>query len=341
MKNNYGITTQGFRRLSQISGPKRQKIVIEEDTNLLQEIADYANEGLNYTVMIAEDGEMDVRRAGAGSGEGYVLEYDVLSMHENMDPSVEWDVEAVKDHLTYYAESDGYTLVWAGEIDGGKPYESSGIQGNKKTGFKYDYKRVWKVNLGEPWLSDANKKYIEEQEYESFDEALEDAQEYLGWDEVIEIDVGDGYFLYPSEEDAEEGAEDYSFDGPSIREIEKEVYPENMENGNPALLKLKGKNKSGSKRRAFYYVDNGLIREEAIDEAGIEAVEELEGLNVDFTNNARNDDLVEFSASTKFVDAEGDKRHLTMVYLKDKEEVESVDELDQLDWDEPDYYYID
>jgi len=78
-----------------------------------------------------------------------------------------------------------------------------------------------------------------------------------------------------------------------------------------------------------------LSREQAIELAGIEAVEKVENENCDFTNRLQTDgdDSVEFAASVKFTDAEGVKRTLTAYYYQDQEAVDATEDLSNLNWE--------
>jgi hypothetical protein len=79
-----------------------------------------------------------------------------------------------------------------------------------------------------------------------------------------------------------------------------------------------------------------LSREEAIKQAGLDKVLEVEGLDCDFTNRLQTDgdDSVEFAASVKFVDAEGIDRVLTAYYYQTPEDLERAgDDLGYLNWE--------
>ena len=76
-----------------------------------------------------------------------------------------------------------------------------------------------------------------------------------------------------------------------------------------------------------------ITREEAIKAVGLESVEKVETENVEFTcriTDTTNPGMTEFSAT---VDVDDD-RSLVMYCYCNSEDVESAEELDQLDWDE-------
>lgn len=77
-----------------------------------------------------------------------------------------------------------------------------------------------------------------------------------------------------------------------------------------------------------------LTREQAIIEAGIDAVSRLDRENCDFTNRVQcdGDDSVEFSASVSFLDADLDAVTLTAYFYQDKEDLERCENLDELEW---------
>lgn len=82
------------------------------------------------------------------------------------------------------------------------------------------------------------------------------------------------------------------------------------------------------------------IKSYAIDEtearavAGDEKVDEVLGVNCEFTNRVINDcyEVVEMSASVDFVDKDGDERILKVLYLVDKKEALETDDLGNLDY---------
>jgi len=77
-----------------------------------------------------------------------------------------------------------------------------------------------------------------------------------------------------------------------------------------------------------------LTREQAIERAGLELVEKVEGLNCDFTGRLQTDGdkAVEFSAGTNFIDQDGYNRVLTAYYYQDPEDLDEND-FDDLDWE--------
>jgi hypothetical protein len=81
-----------------------------------------------------------------------------------------------------------------------------------------------------------------------------------------------------------------------------------------------------------------LNREEAIKQAGLEKVLEVEALDCDFTNRlmpAGFEDDVEFAASVDFVDNEGNYRVLTVYYYQDQSDLDELDDgdLGYLNWE--------
>lgn len=80
-----------------------------------------------------------------------------------------------------------------------------------------------------------------------------------------------------------------------------------------------------------------MKRSEAIEKAGIEAVERVEKMNVDFTNRVTDgthlQGYTEFSASTEFIDECGERATLIMYVYIDSDDVAAVENLENLDWD--------
>ena len=80
-----------------------------------------------------------------------------------------------------------------------------------------------------------------------------------------------------------------------------------------------------------------MTREEAINEAGMDAVKAVEKENVAqtcrLTEGTDYAGYVEFSASVDFIDGNNDERQLVMYVLVDEDEFDAVEELDQIDWD--------
>ena len=68
--------------------------------------------------------------------------------------------------------------------------------------------------------------------------------------------------------------------------------------------------------------------------AGIKAVDRALGENCDFTGRVIDDcfNVEEMSASVDFVDADGEERILTILYLVDKVEAMETDDLGSLDY---------
>lgn len=77
-----------------------------------------------------------------------------------------------------------------------------------------------------------------------------------------------------------------------------------------------------------------LTREEAIQEVGLEAVQQVESANCDFTNRVQTDGdpNVEFSASVPCMDAEGETCTLTAYYYQDPDDLDRAENLDELEW---------
>jgi hypothetical protein len=79
-----------------------------------------------------------------------------------------------------------------------------------------------------------------------------------------------------------------------------------------------------------------LDREQAVEIVGKKLVAELEGMDCEETNRLQTDgdDAVEFAASVKFTDSEGNTRTLTAYYYQDPDDIEEAgDDLGSLDWD--------
>ena len=80
-----------------------------------------------------------------------------------------------------------------------------------------------------------------------------------------------------------------------------------------------------------------MKRIEAIKKAGIKTVETVENMNVEFTNRVTDgtplQGYTEFSARVDFTDEDGDTATLIMYVHIDSENVESVENLDGLDWE--------
>lgn len=78
-----------------------------------------------------------------------------------------------------------------------------------------------------------------------------------------------------------------------------------------------------------------LTREQAIEAAGLEAVEKVEAMNCDFNNRVQTDGdtAVEFEACVDFIDSEGAERSLTAYYYQEQEELDEVEDMGNLDWE--------
>lgn len=77
-----------------------------------------------------------------------------------------------------------------------------------------------------------------------------------------------------------------------------------------------------------------LSKEQAIEAAGIEAVEKLSTVDCYPTNRVQcdGDTAVEFKASVHFVDAEGYDMILAAYYYQEDEKLDKCDDLSMLDW---------
>ncbi len=75
-----------------------------------------------------------------------------------------------------------------------------------------------------------------------------------------------------------------------------------------------------------------LSQEEAIERVGIEAVNQVDVLNCDFTNRQQNDGTIEFSSNVECMEND-EPVMLTAYYYQDEDSVEQVEELDLLDWE--------
>jgi flagellar hook protein FlgE len=78
-----------------------------------------------------------------------------------------------------------------------------------------------------------------------------------------------------------------------------------------------------------------LTREQAIEAAGLEAVEKVESMNCDFSNRVQTDGdtAVEFESCVYFIDNEGNKRSLTAYYYQEQEDLDEVEDMGSLDWE--------
>jgi hypothetical protein len=76
-----------------------------------------------------------------------------------------------------------------------------------------------------------------------------------------------------------------------------------------------------------------LTREQAIKVVGIESVLEVEGDQVGYTGRVTGNDWVEFSATVDAIDPDGYKVKLVMYVMVSQSELDSVEELDGVDWD--------
>lgn len=84
-------------------------------------------------------------------------------------------------------------------------------------------------------------------------------------------------------------------------------------------------------------------RDEAIKIAGLAAVEKVESENCEPTSRCMpwgQEDYVEFSASVKWTDADGDRRHITVYYYQDTDICNETEDMGDLTW-EPMGYDID
>jgi len=78
-----------------------------------------------------------------------------------------------------------------------------------------------------------------------------------------------------------------------------------------------------------------LTRDQAINICGTSAVNNLDRLNCDFTNRVQTDgdDAVEFAASIKCTDDNGDDCTLIAYYYQDPDDIDETDDLGSLDWE--------
>ena len=80
-----------------------------------------------------------------------------------------------------------------------------------------------------------------------------------------------------------------------------------------------------------------MKRSEAIEKAGIEAVERVESMSVDFTNTVTDGThahgYTQFSASTEFIDKNGERATLIMCVYIDSDDVAEAESLEDLDWE--------
>ena len=77
-----------------------------------------------------------------------------------------------------------------------------------------------------------------------------------------------------------------------------------------------------------------MTREQAVAAVGEDAVNNVERENCDFTNRVQcdGDTRVEFAASVRCEDTEGNAVTLRAYYYQEKADVDAVDNLDELDW---------
>jgi len=86
---------------------------------------------------------------------------------------------------------------------------------------------------------------------------------------------------------------------------------------------------------------NALNREEAIALAGLEAVQQVEAEDCDFTNRVADSDFEEFSASVKFTDDRGNEKTLIVYYYQPKDVVKECEDLSNLKWEPVCYEIVD
>lgn len=76
-----------------------------------------------------------------------------------------------------------------------------------------------------------------------------------------------------------------------------------------------------------------LTREEAINEVGLNFVEQAEAAPCDYSNRVTNDGTTEFCATVKAgCDEDGFSRTITAVYFQDSEKADGCEDLDDLEW---------
>lgn len=76
---------------------------------------------------------------------------------------------------------------------------------------------------------------------------------------------------------------------------------------------------------------NYITRREAIEQAGLDAVEAVEAVNCEPTNRVTGDGTMEFRASV-LIDAENGT-HLAVYYYQDEETAMKAEDLSDLDWE--------
>jgi len=79
-----------------------------------------------------------------------------------------------------------------------------------------------------------------------------------------------------------------------------------------------------------------MSREETIEKVGIKAVEAVDIVNCEFTNSVYEGSTVEFSASITF----GEVYTLFAYYYQDKDKLNEVENLDELEWEVAGYEII-
>lgn len=78
-----------------------------------------------------------------------------------------------------------------------------------------------------------------------------------------------------------------------------------------------------------------MTREQAVAAVGEDAVNNVERENCDFTNRVQcdGDTRVEFAASVRCDDTEGNAVTLRAYYYQEQADVNAVDSLDELEWE--------
>lgn len=85
---------------------------------------------------------------------------------------------------------------------------------------------------------------------------------------------------------------------------------------------------------------NNLTAAEAAALVGLDKVNAVEYANCELTNNLRDDDLLEWSASVKAVDADGNDCYLHAMYYTTQQQIDDAgDDLSNIDW-QIDHYRI-
>ena len=88
-------------------------------------------------------------------------------------------------------------------------------------------------------------------------------------------------------------------------------------------------------------INDNLTRDEAIEIVGETAVDKVETTNAVQSGTLRRDGQVKFVSKILCKDKDGKHCTLSAVWLMDEDDVNRVEDLSDLDWDECDHYKVD